>query len=763
MPNLTVKIEAQTAPTLDLKAPPVLPPLKPLITAEELRFQNFVDIVTALKAGTRIPMTERINSLIKSEEHLFLLTSINPTFVKIILNRDTQTHHLVTFNFLLAIAKNKSPLVNELAYLPCCVKCINDSSQFLKIAAVNLPMAITLLNYKNIAGLAHDVLSLIPFEMELERYQFNHPAIKERQLKKLKSLNLHIAEPLREEQSPHTLESKREGSLSQKRRMDMPVNLSTRRQQFLASTFPTIANYTDEMMFGESGYYSKGTVSFSAGTSSNSGDFTTFPSHQTVAPAFAAAFAHQLFSIRNNMIAKGQLSYRDRFNVLECGAGNGDLCYHILNIIKKMAAINPSWNDFNEHVRYHIIERSPKLVERQRERNNIFGDKFVIINEDARHLQRALEKTTDSKQMAAVISNELIDVFPPDKVLRADNGSFDVGYVMPFTTRESLLALHNISAEDLRIYCTMDSKIIRSLHPKHEAIAACEKYLIKSNQYKILMGSISNHINHKLIILSSSDFYTLHKIATEQLARSSTPKSTDHTHFKFEEFQIGSQHVPTVDNYIKRNEIYFEKMPVRSARYISLGMESYLKNVSDVLLPGGEVITVDYGNIDDLTSNRLRTYKDRQIGFDIFKCPGYIDITLDVPFTTFIRHGKSLGLQPVFFGQQQQLLPADSSCIPETVVPASVRDQFIAMSEKNTFQACVQRKESKGESKSEPSLYATGRFFGAPRLVTDTELFTAHKAELKDIRYYVEGRSLVNSCMKKDDDLISQLIMGYLK
>lgn len=380
-----------------------------------------------------------------------------------------------------------------------------------------------------------------------------------------------------------------------------------------------------------------------------------------------------------------------------------------------------------------------------------------MINADARHLQSALNKTKNSKKMAAVISNELIDVFPADKVIRLEDGSYAVGFVMPLISLESLRYLHDLSISELHQYYAKE-KMGGILHPKREAIEAFENYITKSNQYRLRMGLSSSDLL-KMIILSFKDYSRLHKIATDQLALSRTPV-IDREHFKFKEFHLNSKLAPTMDRYIKINEQFFEKMSVGSVRYISLGIESYLKDVSDVLLPSGEVITVDYGNNDDLISNIPRTYKNGQIGFDIFSRPGEIDITMDVPFTTLMRLGKFFGLQPVFFGQQQQLLPADSCKIPATVVSTRTLDKFIAMSEKNTFQVCVQRKALKGG----PSFceYEKGRFFGAGKLGTDLELFDGYKAELAIIRYYIELLTLVKSCLEKNDLLIPKLILNYL-
>ena len=183
----------------------------------------------------------------------------------------------------------------------------------------------------------------------------------------------------------------------------------------LAKHLPSYKSFMEKMMYAKSGYYSKGKVEFT-----KEKDFDTYASDSRVRNGLAMALANQLFALHKKLITDNNLRLEDDFNILECGAGNGDLCAAILRCIASMAKKNQEWQHLNAKIKYHIVEKSPALVKRQKKSTAEFQERVTVIRADARHMTPQLL----GKPMAAVFSNELLDAFGAHILTLSDEGVY---------------------------------------------------------------------------------------------------------------------------------------------------------------------------------------------------------------------------------------------------------------------------------------------------------------------------------------------------
>ena len=207
------------------------------------------------------------------------------------------------------------------------------------------------------------------------------------------------------------------------------------------------------------GYYSSGRVGF--GESRLAADFTTFPI--SMRPFFGAILADRLHSLWLATAAKpgdGDAGRgNETFVVVELGAGTGVLAHDVL------LRIRDAWPTMYAELLYVIGERSASLRDVQLATNARFvaDSKLAVVSADAREMRgevrRLLQRGGGGASAAtvagggglaavgmrgAIISNELPDAFPVEKVLvgRAAGGGAALrlqrGYVMPLVRRADL-------------------------------------------------------------------------------------------------------------------------------------------------------------------------------------------------------------------------------------------------------------------------------------------------------------------------------------
>jgi len=140
------------------------------------------------------------------------------------------------------------------------------------------------------------------------------------------------------------------------------------------------------------GYYAAGARKFGA-----AGDFITAPE---LSPLFAQTLARQVT----------ELMAHSAPHLIEAGAGSGALAVELLLALEQFDAVPD---------RYDILELSPDLIERQRER----------LAASAPHLAsrvRWLEALPETFS-GVVIGNEVLDAMPTERVIWREDGIFSLG------------------------------------------------------------------------------------------------------------------------------------------------------------------------------------------------------------------------------------------------------------------------------------------------------------------------------------------------
>jgi TPR repeat protein/SAM-dependent MidA family methyltransferase len=589
---------------------------------------------------------------------------------------------------LFAIELARSPYVANLAL---------DESSFLKIASVNPSVAYELFRDPKFAKLTENFKNIIGFTALLNLY----PVIKRRELNNENIKGLDLAGGPYLNFPPKTLGIEADtdfNSIQKKTYFEIVKKIST--------TFMTLKSYFDNMMFGnESGYYSSGRVRFVGGE--GEGDYQTAASNPFTSEILAAAFAYQILMCRKNLIAKKTLEEKSSFNVLEGGAGNGNLCFNILTFIEKMAnskdsQVNNEWRNLYLTISYYIGERSKPLSEIQKIKNKRFitEGKLKVINADVKNLNDVLPH-----KMAAVISNELLDVFPPHQVTMNEKGRIDVTVIIPILKKNKFEKFKVIfTPQQLKAQATFLNK--------------------KSKGNARLLAAVFPRIplEDDTFFLSENDFLKLHKIAIDKIEMKDF--------FNFISISIDSVFFKEVNEFFENNPQYFSKMSLGDSVLINLGIDDFIKNISEIILINGEIITVDYGSNFSLIHNKLRTYYKTKVGYDIFSLPGNLDITYDVNFTHLVERGAMFGIHLVYFGSQSAMLPENTYAF--SIISKNLQASWEYIDEPDNFRVCVQRKTLSFNSSSSTTEGSSEdkRFGLSQQKVTYLELFTQFKKTL---------------------------------
>ena len=157
----------------------------------------------------------------------------------------------------------------------------------------------------------------------------------------------------------------------------------------------TFAEFMDLALYHpDYGYYSSGQVAIGA-----EGDFFTASS---LGPDFGELLAEQLAEIW--LI----LDYPKPFQVVEMGAGLGDLAIDILNYWQS------NYPDLLQNVEYSIIEESSSLITTQQEKLQSWREKGIRLS------WKSWSDLENNSVTGCFFSNELIDAFPVHQVIWQD-------------------------------------------------------------------------------------------------------------------------------------------------------------------------------------------------------------------------------------------------------------------------------------------------------------------------------------------------------
>lgn len=625
-----------------------------------------------------------------------------------------------TFESLLALASSKPAAFKMLiTKTPTIAIAFDSADKFCRLATLDISLTLPLLSNKTISTMIESTLHLLPFIYLLTSYNMDTPLFRTNQLKAKSVVALDLAIPFENKNKIRQAELKglyadlfhhdlaalspefSHSTLSRHHPVDRfhpRLNSKIIFSEILIKQFLTEHEYIDQMMYGASGYYRHDEKQIFGR------DFATCASDSHEVKGLAAAFAGQLFQLRQEMITTGQLKPHTPFKVLECGGGNGNLCVEILKYISARGNDSSStndamdWKDLDLVIQYHMIERSAELAEVQKNRTSQFkqpggNSKVKVVVADAKHLSRT---EYSKKSFSVVISNELVDMFAPHSIMLDDNGIPYTRIVFPSITPTTLI--------------------------KHKVDQKFSAILKKASvQYETLFGNYQptrTPDSSEQIILSKKNFLRLHAL----IGRSNIDENT----FQFKTSLIDATPFPPIMTFLARNPWFFDHTPPNTVRYANLGIHTYLDQVHQFLQPGGAVLTIDYGDSDvEIGANLPRTFFNRIAGHNIFKYPGNQDITCCVNFTTMAEAGVQLGLQTEFYGNQMHLLDPQDKENSLAVIP------FLVKSQGSRFKVLAQRKTLESKAQTAAALpYSTQRFFAPPLPVSYAELFNNDKMSM---------------------------------
>ncbi len=379
-------------------------------------------------------------------------------------------------------------------------------------------------------------------------------------------------------------------------------------REYTCARMLTLADYFDLTQFGDNGYYVKGRIKF--GDRDEGGHYTTYASH---GHALAIGLAERLF-------IQWRANRKKQFTILEIGAGDGDLCYKILNYLDNKSHLNKSYRDFYHAIRYHIIDRSPALNERQKKLLQPYAAKVKVHAGDAMNLSACEFK----QQCDIVISNELLDMFPPQCVHLSDDGSIKVMIVVPTVKLDKLAELFNY-----------DDAKIKAIKESAESFKTALKYFYD--------------INISGLPLDKETFIKIFNSCTED--------QLNHTNsfFEFTKKYIPVEDVPQVKEFLSLYPEALEGMKPGQEKHIQLGLHHFMLGVSKL---GKIIVSIDYGEITfRMIGNKLRTYGTYGGGSsDVFASPGLRDMTTDVDFSVQALIGMRFGLEFHGYYAQQGVL-----------------------------------------------------------------------------------------------------------
>ena len=190
----------------------------------------------------------------------------------------------------------------------------------------------------------------------------------------------------------------------------------TATQRRLAATYPSYRDFVDAALFAPSwGYYSTGAIRFGEG-----GHYDTYP--LALSPVFGEIIAAR--ALRQWQ----RCEQPARFDVCELGAGNGQLCLDVLVTAERRAGQGAAWRAFNRALRYRIIERSPALVERQREQLGALAGRVQWRPADLSAEATRVPRLGDA---GLVVANEVLDCLAHHKLVRPAGKPPGVIFVIP--------------------------------------------------------------------------------------------------------------------------------------------------------------------------------------------------------------------------------------------------------------------------------------------------------------------------------------------
>jgi len=479
------------------------------------------------------------------------------------------------------------------------------------------------------------------------------------------------------------------------------VKLHEREDAFLLEKFFSFAQYMEAALYDPVwGYYASGKTKFGL-------DFTTMP--MALSPLFGNMVAEHLFRMWQGMLKGGSIMEKEKFYVIEFGAGIGILAHDILAYIVEKATQDQEWKRFYNQAQYIIGERSQAFIEKQKVINKEFTkDKLHIYQVDACQMADFLKKERPIK--GVVLSNELLDAFSTHRVEFDEDGRAYAAVGIPIITNIEfdsfvLEAEKNglaVKPEKRKLFDCMDEILRRNS-------LSLQTYKEKARDYAksspAMRRIIEDGEEKGLLVLGREDFIQLQRIF-------SGPEMEVYRHLfaqaiHFIEDYVPVDLIPELRKYLDDNseeikkalEVYRLKLTSLQASVpdlnthrtdeirkelkarrpeiaVSLGWSKYI-NAAAALLDKGYVLSIDLGTttIEQLGSggsyNMIVVYHPGyKTNTSPYTQPGDVDICVEPDFTAVARDGLRADLVPIFHGK----LEAMEKVLPITITsPENIR------------------------------------------------------------------------------------------
>lgn len=367
------------------------------------------------------------------------------------------------------------------------------------------------------------------------------------------------------------------------------------------------------------GYYTSGTIQF--GTDSKKGHFQTYASQGQL---LAIALSYRALQIWQ------QLPIKEYFEIMECGGGEGDLCFKILEFIRQMGAKDAQWATFAKAIHYTILELSPALILRQKERLQAYVSTGVVeIIED-----NALQMSHYKKVADLHISNELMDVFAPEQIVIAE------------ATPKVVIAVPVLTDEAYQYLLTHHPDSVLGL-------------INEAADFKHVLPYYAIAIDHEGLVITAARFAGLLNITAKPEFKG--PQNC----FLFTMSKFPSHFYPEIEQFLTAHEEILFGMQEGDTKIISPALDTYAK----LLIQKAKVsILVDYGGCSiDIVNAEFRSYSNSSSVYThlVLRKAGQQDVTYDVDASVLVscltKH-NALGKVNLF--KMGDLLPPDFA-VPE--------------------------------------------------------------------------------------------------
>ena len=388
-----------------------------------------------------------------------------------------------------------------------------------------------------------------------------------------------------------------------------PVYASGVEARRIACLFPSFRDFCDDALFHPQwGYYSTGQVRFGEG-----GDYDTFPI--ALSPIFGRMLARYTYRFWRRAGQPAEVE------ICELGAGNGQLCQDVLVHVLQPLRQSAAWTRFAAALRYRIIERSPALIERQRQTLGPLGVRVRWVKAD---LSQHPARRAPFAACGIVFGNEVLDCLAHHKIVPHADGTPGVVFVVPTLSGRG---------------GPRDLDLLAGLQENTRAVPYSQLARVLSD------AKLRRQVSFQEAVLPID--------VRPELAR-------------FMRF-----HYPELFRRKARFQPYFA----------CPRMESLIRNTAR-LYPISEALWIDYGELRDFhlaTGEGMRVFAGPpRSGVSVYRDPGRDDITFMVDFSVVEAAAAYADWRVAYFGGQRELARRSGVKLDRRIVGLIVQQRMLS-------------------------------------------------------------------------------------